>query len=468
MSALDVPCVEELTQESNSQEWNYIAILYCTLSVLLTELYNTMLVTFFTKDAKGRGLGLVRIGWIFAVVYLTNVLASLVVPFVTQRIGSIRALVLSNLFLSVTTSTFGLTGLIKSGVPFFWVCFLLRSFQGLFTAFSDVCSIGLMIRSVPRDKVGDCIGILEGFRFMGAITGPFVGALLYDALGYGGPFLISGALFLILFISMNIFPISKSVDAGRDQESDTSRRNITTTLLRSPVIQVICVLNVLLTTGLTFLEPTLQPFLSKPPYDLSSVAVAAVYISLCISFIISTVISPPLSKLLGDAWSIGVGTFLIGVGYFISFPSEKADHGMLSLSSFMHQSNRNEAIAMAVSGLIIAGAGGGMVVGPTNYMMLSEGEYMNIGVEVASDPISSILVFSWGIGCTLGPSLSGLFTHHLGFTNSCALLGYIILLSSILFLVAIKLIFRHREKRHNQEAETDLTDRLLVDNNNDN
>ena len=466
MSQVDEPFIEEQSSQTTFQDWNYRAIVFSTLSVFLTELYNTMLVTFFTKDSKERGLSLVIIGWIFSVVYLFNVLASFIVPFVTQRIGGIRALVLSNLFLTITTSTFGLTALIKSKLPFFWICFLLRALQGTLTAFSDVCSIGIMMRSSPRDKVGDCIGILEAIRFIGAITGPFIGASIYKISGYGGPFVFSGSLFLILFISMKIFPISKSVDTGRDQENNDSRRNITMTLLRSPIVHVLCILNVLLTTALSFFEPTIQPYLSQPPYNLDQVAIAGVYTSLCIAFSISATISPPLTKLLGSAWSIGIGTFIIGVGYCISYPSEKTD-GILSLSSFMYHSTRGGAIAVAVSGMIITGAGGGLIVGPTNFMMLAEAELNNIGVEIGSDSISCILNISYGIGCTLGPTLSGLFTHHLGFPKSCVLLGYIILLSSIIFLVAVHSILHLRKRNDNQEEQTGMTDNLLIEDKND-
>ncbi len=78
---------------------------------------------------------------------------------------------------------------------------LLRMALGLLGGFNPM-STALMASSVPRDRLGQAIGILQSARLMSAAVGPAIGGVLADTFGLRLSFFVAAGLCAIAFVLM--------------------------------------------------------------------------------------------------------------------------------------------------------------------------------------------------------------------------------------------------------------------------
>jgi len=453
---------KELEEEYENTEWNYRAISYAIAACLLGDTSYSMLVTFFPKAAAKRGLSPSAIGVIFASFQIANVIGTLVVPTITSYFGGIKTLQFAIVAQAVLMVCMCFTDLLHTAGPFFGVCIFLRSLSGFIASLAEVSGMGLTMRSAPRDKVGEAFGILESARLMGMVFGPTLAAGLVSAFGYVGPFAFAAACFGVTFIIMLFLPLDSSIDGGEDEELAQKKRTALIKMTKMPMMWVYASNILLVSTALTFLEPTISPFLEKAPFNLPPYAVGLIYMTIFVAFIIVMGISSYVVKCLGETRIVIVGFSLISIGYFVIAPPNHIT-GPLSLFAFLHPSGKTEGIIMMVTGFVLIGTGMGLPTNTFIALMAGEAEYNGLGLESSSDAIGALMNSFFSAGGALGPILGGSFVHSFKFPRATCLFGYISVVGVILFAIAAAITKATRSTTNAEIADSGGADQPLLE-----
>lgn len=127
---------------------------------------------------------------------------------------------------------------------------LLRALQGVLTG-SVTAATALVATTVPRERVGYAVGLLQVAVYAGAAAGPTLGGVLSDSLGYRTTFWITGgllflaALGVVFFVREEFEPVVPSV--GKQTAAATDRSKLPRRVWRrlAPVLGSSALLGVL-------------------------------------------------------------------------------------------------------------------------------------------------------------------------------------------------------------------------------
>ena len=161
-----------------------IACAVCAIS----DLNFSMLVPFFPEAAERHGCTPTVTGMLFGLHQVVALLVTPVAPFLCQRFGGAGVLRAACFLQAATAFSFAFTDLATTTTSFVVACASLRAVQGLAAGLSEVAAVGLLMRSVPSELVGDAIGWSEAARGVGIMIGPLIGGGLDEAIGYEAPF----------------------------------------------------------------------------------------------------------------------------------------------------------------------------------------------------------------------------------------------------------------------------------------
>lgn len=116
-----------------------------------------------------------------------------------------------------------------------WQLFVLRLIEGGFTG-TVTASTTLAAATVPRERLGFGLGLMQMAVFSGSAVGPLLGGVLADQIGYRATFVLAGSLLLasalvVFFLVEERFePPARSIPR-RESLSDTWRLFLTPALL---------------------------------------------------------------------------------------------------------------------------------------------------------------------------------------------------------------------------------------------
>ena len=131
------------------------------------------------------------------------------------------------------------------------------------------------MRSVPADQIAGAVGMVSAARAVGVVAGPPLGGLGFDFLGFAAPFAFASALLLTLAFVMVLLPVAPAA------MSPATKANAPTgQLLRVGEVLAALVAMWSVHSSITFLAPTLQPYLAGRPFDFSSSQIGLVF-TLC-------------------------------------------------------------------------------------------------------------------------------------------------------------------------------------------
>lgn len=131
------------------------------------------------------------------------------------------------------TLTVGLMGLATQP----WHLVALRMFEGAFTG-TVAASTALVAASVPKDRLGYSLGLLQTAVFSGASLGPFFGGMLADQIGYRATFGVSAGVLASAGIIVAIFVQERFVPAPRGAERGMDAVRASKTWLVTPVMMM--------------------------------------------------------------------------------------------------------------------------------------------------------------------------------------------------------------------------------------
>jgi len=135
----------------------------------------------------------------------------------------------------------------------------LRGVQGLITGVTSASS-ALVAAVTPRERTGYAMGLLQVGLWCGVSTGPLVGGVLSDLIGFRATFVVTAALLLLSGLGVWLgveepFERSDQVQSGRFGFLDDWRR-----VLSNPQLDFTLLLRVLNAIGRSVLEPVLPLF----------------------------------------------------------------------------------------------------------------------------------------------------------------------------------------------------------------
>ncbi|RME57026.1 MAG: MFS transporter, partial [Caldilineae bacterium] len=126
------------------------------------------------------------------------------------------------ILLSLVAVTLGYVGYIFAPAPLHFI--LIRAGAGFFSAGLFPATMGVVADLVPEERRARWAGIVMGSYAVGMIFGPVIGGMLYDALGYAAPFMLSAvAAFLAFLAALWMIPETRTA-AIRNRERLRLRR----------------------------------------------------------------------------------------------------------------------------------------------------------------------------------------------------------------------------------------------------
>ena len=178
--SLDETSVVSCDPGRKSVSWRTVR--FCCASVALGDLSFSQLVAFFPGVALRHGLGSNSIGFIFGLMPIGALLSAPCAPTLCRRLGSTRLLCGALGLQAVCMLVLSFTDRLPTWQSFLATCACVRFVQGMLNAMIQTAAVGLLMRSVPEDRVGD--GWSEAMRGVGIMLGPGIGGGLFLAFGF--------------------------------------------------------------------------------------------------------------------------------------------------------------------------------------------------------------------------------------------------------------------------------------------
>ena len=85
-----------------------------------------------------------------------------------------------------------------------WELFAMRSFQGFSAGLWPAC-LAIMTSTAPREKMGWCLGLMQGGSTAGDVFGPLIGGVLAEVFGMRASFYFAGAALGLIALGLIFF-----------------------------------------------------------------------------------------------------------------------------------------------------------------------------------------------------------------------------------------------------------------------
>ena len=210
-------------------QWK-ITLVVLSLSSVLMSLSYTMLIPFLPMYLINElGVDQSRVKLCSGIVFSASFLISGVMAPVwgamadkhSRKLMALRAAVL----LAVS---YGLGGIVQNE----WQLLAMRCFQGFASGLWPAC-LAIMASFAPRDRLGFCMGTLQGAMTAGGVLGPFFGGVLAEFFSMRTTFFVGGAALIV--IALLILVLIK--EPNRREKKAVAAKGEKRNLLRIPVVQ---------------------------------------------------------------------------------------------------------------------------------------------------------------------------------------------------------------------------------------
>ena len=284
---------DDIALNEHIGRWKMTLSILTVASVLMSLSY-TMLIPFLPMylmqelDVAKSDVN-VWSGLIFSVSFIVSgVMAPIWGAMADKRSKKLMA-VRSAVLLAVS---YGLSGLVQNE----WQLLAVRTFQGFAAGLWPAC-LAILSASIPKEKLGLSLGIMQGGMTAGGVLGPLIGGVLAEAFGMRMTFFLGSAALTVISLMIIFFikepPKRKAAEAKAGQPPKKK-----TNLLRIPVIQ-----RLLFTAGVVQMTILLQqPVMPLYVAELQGSMDRIVFVTgLLFSIVgISGVIASPLWGIIGQ------------------------------------------------------------------------------------------------------------------------------------------------------------------------
>uniref|UniRef100_A0A672FMF0 Major facilitator superfamily (MFS) profile domain-containing protein n=1 Tax=Salarias fasciatus TaxID=181472 RepID=A0A672FMF0_SALFA len=357
----------------------------------------SILGPFFPSEALKKGASQTVVGLIFGCYAVCNLLGSLILGRYIVQIGA-KFMLVAGLFVSSgCTILFGLLDRVPAGPAFIGLCFVVRSVDAVGFAAAMTSTFAMTAKMFP-DNVATVLGSLEIFTGLGLILGPPVGGWFYQSFGYEVPFLLLGAL-LLLMVPFNVYVLPSI-------EADPCRDSFLRLLGRGRIL-LVCYVVFTLSAGLGFLDATLSLFAIQT-FQLSSGLVGVVMLGLSLPYCLAS----PLMGVVTDRFPTSRIPLMVAGGGVTAL-----SFCLLGPAPFLHVTSRRSP----------RNRSGPVRSGPVSCGRSCSEDGFQEGLSTLG-MVSGLFGAVWSLGMFYGPVVGGLLTQNLSFQWAAAVQGALALL----------------------------------------
>lgn len=360
-------------------------ISFCSMSVM---------APFFPKEAALKGMSTSVSGFVFSFYALVVFATAPVFGKILPSVGA-KFLFMAGMFLAGGCNIlFGLLPYIHNYTVFTIFCFLIRTLEAVGASAYSTASFVFVVEIFP-DNISAVLGILETAMGLGMSAGPAIGGMLYTIGGFGLPFYSLGFLMILLIpTNWNMIP---SIDGSSKGTHHASFGK----LFKIPAVSVIGSIIVVASNTWSFLDPTLEPHLSR--LNLSSYHIGLIFLLFAALYGIFSPLWGWAADKLDNHWSMMViGLLLSAVGLLMLGPSP-----LLEMET---------SLLMDILGLCIIGISVALTLMPTFKAILKCAEENGLRRELTTYSIvAGVWSCMYSLGDMTGPALGGVLSEYFGF-----------------------------------------------------
>ena len=373
-------------------------MLYIILYAIFSQIGYNLLAPLFPFIAEEKKISESTVGMIFSSFAISNLLLTILTPYLTHIIGRQNLFILGVLIEGSCTCWFGLLEFINHRELFIFLSFTVRLLQGAGAAIVQTLIYSLTASISNDSNMEKNFGYIEVGMSIGIALGPLFASIGYYMFGFNFPFLISGFMELCLILLVSSLEIKDDDD---DEEKGNNfniknlifNRNIILTFLASMMDSI----------SISFTYPVFAKHLSKN-YNLKPQQTSLFFMIVTIAYFVSLQFLGYINKLLGNRVTILLGTSFNS--FFILF---------LGPSQFLPMN-----IYIIVLGLIGLGFAGAFVTIPAIieiiFILTSE---LKLEESTCQDLGSAIFNLGQYLGETIGPLIGGYLVEKNGFIIGC-------------------------------------------------
>ena len=379
-----------------------------SLSMAVTDMCGSLFAPFFP------GLALdsfnatnSQVGFVFAANCAAGIIVTPLVPCVIAMTGT-RLAIGSGLFIEAfMIGSFSFMNRLPSTSSFLTGCIAIRALLGAASSVFETAATAAVMRIAPEHLAATAVGWAEAIRGVGALAGPVVGGLLYHIGGFELPFIVAGGSMLVLLPPLLLLlPPHDRAAQALAPPAPVSR------LLRLPAVWAGTITIAVVLVAVSFLDPTLQPFLAAAPLRLSPPHVGLIFSASILSYVFASVISGGLAARIGSIKQLVLGVLLVSIGYILIGPAP-----------FLSFLPPETTLALVLGGMLTIGLGGGLAYTPTNTLSLRSARAHGLSIEQASDGLAALVNLAFLVGSVIGPVLGGVLVELVGFRWASASFG---------------------------------------------
>lgn len=197
-----------------------------------------------------------------------------------------------------------------------WELFAMRSFQGFSAGLWPAC-LAIMTSTAPREKMGWCLGLMQGGSTAGGVFGPLIGGVLAELFGMRASFFFAGAALGMIALGLIFFikgGEQKKIAASSSQKKKKDGGSLK--LLKIPVIQRMLFAAAVVQLAVMLVQPVLPLYIAELQGSMDNIVMVSgiVFSVVGISGVFAAPMWGRLGTNIGYRWALYVA--LLGGGIF--------------------------------------------------------------------------------------------------------------------------------------------------------
>ncbi len=198
-----------------------------------------------------------------------------------------------------------------------WELFAMRSFQGFSAGLWPAC-LAIMTSTAPREKMGWCLGLMQGGSTAGGVFGPLIGGVLAEVFGMRASFYFDGAALGLIALGLIVFikggEQKKVVKTVEKKKSGGSMK-----LLKVPVIQRMLFAAAVVQLAVMLVQPVLPLYIAELQGSMDNIVMVSgiVFSVVGISGVFAAPMWGRLGTNIGYRWALYVA--LLAAAFSVSY-----------------------------------------------------------------------------------------------------------------------------------------------------
>lgn len=241
-----------------------------TCNVLFMSASYTMLIPFlplYLTSELGVGEATVNLwsGAVFSVTFLVSAVMAPIWGRMADRRGKRLMAMRASLLIAVS---YFLGGIVQTPEQLV----LVRLFQG-FAAGLWPMDLAIMTLYAPRERLGLCLGIMQGTLTAGGVVGPLLGGVLAEVFGMRTSFFVGGIALFVNFLAFTF--VIKEPPMPQDAAPLSAEERNPWHLWRISILRTMMIVSTLAQMVIYILQPVLTTYIKYLAGDIENIVLAA-------------------------------------------------------------------------------------------------------------------------------------------------------------------------------------------------